>query len=141
MKTKILLAGLFAGISLAGFAQSKSSLPVPAAVKAAFEHQYPGTKAKWEKEDGNYEAAFTSKGVKTSAVYDKSGKLIETETAISGDAFPKAAKDYIAQKKLGPVTETAKIIKADGTVSYEAEIKKTDYLFDAKGAFLRAQKD
>ncbi|MGJ7030588.1 PepSY-like domain-containing protein [Niabella hirudinis] len=138
MKTKILLAGLLTGISFAGFAQSKT---VPVAVKTAFEHQYPGTKAKWENEDGNYEASFTNKGVKTSAVYNKGGKLIETETAISGDAFPRAAKDYIARKKLGAVTETAKITKADGTVSYEAEIKKTDYLFDEKGAFLRAQKD
>jgi len=138
MKTKILLAGLFAGISLMGFSQSKN---VPAAVKTAFEHQYPGTKAKWEQEDGNYEAAFTSKGVKTSVVYDKDGKLIETETAISGGAFPKAAKDYITRKKLGAVSETAKITKADGTVSYEAEIKKTDYLFDEKGTFLGTQKD
>ncbi|WP_300603039.1 hypothetical protein [Niabella sp.] len=141
MKTKILLAGLFAAASLTGFAQSKSAAPVPAAVKTAFEHQYPGTKAKWEPEDGNCEASFINKGVKTSAVYNKAGKLVETETAISGDAFPKAAKDYIARKKLGVVTETAKIIKADGTVSYEAEIKKTDYLFDEKGNFLRTQKD
>ncbi|MBO9591867.1 MAG: PepSY-like domain-containing protein [Niabella sp.] len=138
MKTKILLAGLLAGISLTGFAQSKT---VPAVVKTAFEHQYPGTKAKWAPEDGNYEASFTNKGVKTSAVYDKAGRLIETETAISGNAFPKAAKDYIARKKLGAVTETAKITKADGTVCYEAEIKKTDYLFDENGTFLRAQKD
>lgn len=141
MKTKILLAGMFAGISLTGFAQSRSSIPVPAAVKTAFEHQYPGTKAKWEKEDGNYEASFINKGIKTSAVYDKGGKLVETETAISEAAFPKTAKDYIARKKLGAITETAKIIKADGTAFYEAEIKKTDYLFDEKGAFLRMQKD
>ncbi|MBO9617799.1 MAG: PepSY-like domain-containing protein [Niabella sp.] len=141
MKTVIVMTSLFLGIAATGFAQDKQVKTPPAPVKAAFQKQYPGVKAKWELEDGNYEASFTNKNVKTSAIYDEKGNLQETETAIPGQEFPKAAKDFITSKKLGPIKETAKIVKPDGTIQYEAEIKKMDYLFDAKGAFLRAQKD
>lgn len=124
MKTVIVMTSLFLGIAATGFAQDKPVKAPPASVKEAFQKQYPGVKAKWELEDGNYEASFTSKNVKTSALYDEKGKLQETETAISQEEFPRAAKEFIAQKKLGPIKETAKIVKPDGTIQYEAEIKR-----------------
>lgn len=141
MKTTIAITSLFLGLPTFGFAQDKQVKAPPAPVKEAFQKQYPDVKVKWEREDGNYEASFSKNNVKTSAVYDEQGNLQETETAIPQQEFPRAAKEFIAEKKLGSVKEVAKIVQPDGTIQYEAEIKKTDYLFDAKGRFLRAQKD
>ena len=44
--------------------------------------------------------------------------------------LPKNVISYVAQKKYGTIKEAAKIVKADGSVIYEAEVKKGDLLFD-----------
>lgn len=122
--------------------KEKKATP-PAAVKAAFEKAFPGAaKTKWEKEDGNYEAGFTDKGQKMAAVYSPSGALRETEVSIKVAELPAAVLDYMKQHyKDATIQEAAKITKADGAVNYEAEVKKKDVIFDAKGKYIREEKD
>jgi ABC-type glycerol-3-phosphate transport system substrate-binding protein len=57
MKNLMLIAAVSFGMTVSACAQVK----IPDAVKNAFQKEYPGTKVKWEKEGGNYEAGFEQK--------------------------------------------------------------------------------
>ena len=115
-------------------------LVVPAAVKAQIKALYPQVKdVKWEKEGSNYEAEIEQKGSEDmSVLLDAQGTVLETETDIKVSELPAAVRTYVAQK-LGnqPIKEAAKIVKADKTIEYEAEVGKKDYLFDSNGNFLK----
>ena len=143
MKKHLLLLTIASGLALAVSAQEKEkSITPPAAAKATFEKAYPGVAAKWEKEDGAYEASFTDKGQKMSAVYDGKGVLKETEVTIKTSELPAGVAEYVKQHYKGaPIKEAAKITKANGTVNYEAEVNKMDVIFDAKGTFIKEEKD
>jgi hypothetical protein len=136
----ILFAG--AGLTLTACAQKLDAAKVPAAVKQTFIKQYPGATAKWEKEDGKYEANFTQKGNTMSALFEPGGTMTESEMEIKTSALPAAATTFIKDHYKGVnVKGAAKITKASGEVNYEAEIKGKDVMFDANGKFIKEQKD
>lgn len=142
MKKLIPLTFLTLFIGLSAISQKISSSKVPVAVNTAFQKQYPNAVVKWEKEKGNYEAGFKEGNHKVSVVYDAQGKLLETETDISQNELPPNALQYLKTNHAGKkITEAAKITKADGTVLYEAEVGGADMIFDAKGKFLKVEKD
>jgi hypothetical protein len=122
--------------------KEKQATP-PTEAKAGFEYKFPrATNVKWEKENADFEVSFKQDRAEMSAVFDKNGSLKETETEIAVSTLPASAAAYIKQHYAGQkVKEAAKIVKADGTVNYEAEISKKDVLFDASGNFLREAKD
>ena len=123
-------------------AQKINAAKVPAAVKTAFAKQYPGIAAKWEKEDGKYEAGFTQNGHIMSATYEPNGPLTETETDIAITELPAGAVAYVKTHCKGKsIKAAAKITKADGSVNYEAEVNGRDVIFDAEGKFLKEVKD
>ena len=119
-------------------AQDLKEKDVPSVVKEAFHHDYPtATASEWEKEGDNYEVEFKNSGTEMSAEYSADGKIISSETEISPSQLPEAARNYIAEHFPGQkISEACKITAADGTVTYEAEVQKSDYLFDANGIFL-----
>lgn len=152
MKKSILVAVLALGLGTAAFAQKnekgegrerkgKEQTEVPAAVKQAFEKQYPGTKVKWDDENGKYEAGFKHQGHEMSVLYNANGSVEETEMEIPVKDLPAAVHTYISTHKLGKIKGAAKITKANGTVEYEAEVKNGDAIFSASGEFLRMAKD
>lgn len=112
---------------------------VPAAVKDAFRKQYPqAVKVEWEAEKGNYEAEFVSNGIRQSVLMDAAGKVLETEVEIKPEQLPEAAQTYLAQNYTGQkIKEAAKITDAKGGITYEAEVKGKDLIFDAAGNFIR----
>ncbi|SDD83043.1 PepSY-like domain-containing protein [Pedobacter soli] len=111
-------------------AQKISAAKVPAEVQGAFAKLYPGVKANWEMEKKDYEAGFTFNGKATSVVFNAKGLLLETETAIKPGELP---APVLAKLKGSKIAEAAKIMKADGSVRYEAEVKGKDLLFDLNG--------
>ncbi|MFC3562889.1 hypothetical protein [Pedobacter jamesrossensis] len=125
---------LMGGVVSATFAQKVAAGKVPAAVKTAFTKNHPGIKVNWEMEKQNFEAGFTLNGKETSEVYSAAGSLLEREVAIKTSEFPAAVMLKLKGMK---VAEAAKITKADGSVSYEAEVKGKDLLFDANGNLLK----
>jgi hypothetical protein len=151
MKRMTLIVALSLGIT-AGYAQKVKEAEVPVAVKDAFAKKYPGLKAEWEKEDGNYEAEFDGKKVRANMETGKStkvevegsvlispdGNILETEEEIETKALPAGVSDYVA-KNLGgkKIAEAFKITNASGAVSYEIEIGKDEYLFDNNGGFVK----
>lgn len=119
------------------FAQKLNEDKVPALVKAAFNEQYAGIKAKWKKEKQGYEASFKKDGNDMSVIINNNGTIIETETDISIAALPAPISAYIKEHyKNEKIKEAAKIVDGKGEVTYEAEVKNKDLIFDQNGKFL-----
>ena len=142
MKSTVILLAMLFTTTFAN-AQKTQEKNVPAAVKSAFQKQYPDAKeVKWEKENGNYEAEFEVGETGYSVLIDASGNITETEIEISVDALPANAKEYVSKNHQGQkIKEAAKITDAKGTVTYEAEIKGTDLIFDSNGNFIKEVKE
>jgi len=122
-------------------AQKLKEADVPAAVKESFKKQFPAAKVEeWEKEGENYEAEFDLNKTETCAVFDASGKWLETEVEIKITELPKAVSEYLTKTVPGKkIKEASKITDASGKITYEAEAGDDDYLFDDKGNFLRKE--
>ena len=116
---------------------------VPDAVKKAFTGKASSaTDVKWEKEKGNYEANYKLGNQKKSSAFAPGGAWLETENSIAVTALPAAATEYLAKNYNGQkIKEAAQITMANGENRYEAEIKGTDVIFDAKGTFIKTEKD
>jgi hypothetical protein len=148
MKNAILALAIVCSATLLAQSESKENdkkVTVPSAVSSAFAKEYPGQKAKWGKEEGDFEAEFKINGSEASAVYDKSGHRKEFEIEIKTADLPANAVQYI--KKNYPkstITESAKITDDKNVITYEAEIKKEgkkyDTIFDNSGKFLKISK-
>jgi hypothetical protein len=73
-----------------------------------------------------------------SVIFDKDGKVQETETTIEISQLPKSVEKYVLDNfKEYKITGAAKIIKANGEEIFEAEVTKgkdkKDLFFDANG--------
>lgn len=120
--------------SVQSFSQKLSSTKVPKAVKEGFKKAHPNSTATWEWEDANYEANFKENGKTMSAVIDKHGTILETETVVTLQELPQTAKVYVEKHYKGKkLKEIAKIDKAGGEVNYEVNVNGKDVLFDASG--------
>ena len=129
-------------IAFSACAQKLDAAKVPAAVKTSFAKQYPGAAAKWEKEDGKYEAGFKMDGSSMSALFEANGTMTESEMDIKIADLPANVLAYVKDHYKGKsIKEGAKITKADGTINYEAEVDGKDVIFDAAGKFLKEIKD
>jgi hypothetical protein len=132
---------LMLGFSACGQKLKKEN--VPAVITAKFKTLYPNVEnVKWGKEDVNYEAKFDQNKVETSATFDAKGNLLETETEISVNNLPAAAKTYISTNVPGEkIKEASKIANAKGIVTYEAEVKGVDYIFNKDGGFMKKSEE
>lgn len=124
-------------------AQKISEKEIPSIVKSAFQKSYPNAKEiKWEKEKNNYEVGFEWNTKDYSVLIDTSGNILETEIEITAAELPANAKAYIAKNYAGQkAKEIAKITDNKGAVSYEAEIKGKDLIFDFSGKFQKEIKE
>jgi hypothetical protein len=140
---KIAIMMVAAMITSLTFAQKLQEKDVPAPVKTAFQKNFPQAKAeKWEKEGGNFEAEFELNTSEQSVLFDAQGNLLETEVEIELNKLPKGVLEYVKANYKGQnVKEAAKIADAKGTVTYEAEIKGMDILFDSNGKFIKEVKN
>jgi hypothetical protein len=142
MKKIIGLSMVLSFIVLNLNAQKLKDSEVPATVKTSFDKIFPGQTAKWEKEDGNFEAGFKKEGKSMSATFQPDGTFKESEVGIKESELPAGALDYIKTNYNGKkVKESAKITSASKTVTYEAEIEGRDVIFDSSGKFLKEVKD
>ena len=124
------------------FAQ-KPKDETPAAAKTAFAAKYPtAQKVKWSVEKpGEFEVEFTLNKVATSALYDATGKLLETEGEIKEAELPQAVKATITRDFAGyKLDEIEMSTDTKGVTSYEMEAfkgkAKFEISFDANGKLL-----
>ena len=141
MKKIMLMAVLAVFIAFSASAQKLKESDVPATVKASFAKQFPGVTAKWEKEDGKYEANFKQGSNIMSAMFESIGIFLESEVDIKIADLPATVLAYVKEHYKGKtIKEGAKITKANGTVNYEAEVDGKDVIFDANGKFIKEAK-
>ena len=140
---KLVLIIIAAMASSFSFSQKLQEQNVPALVKTAFQKKYPDAKKiKWEKERNNFEAEFEITENEYSVLLDASGNILETELEIKTDELPANVKDYLSKNyNEQKIKEAAKITDAKGIVTYEAEIKGQDLLFDSDGNFIKIETD
>lgn len=142
MKKLALMMGAVMITSLT-FAQKLQEKEVPAQVKTSFQKHYPNTKeVKWDKEGEKFEASFDLNKIDNSVLFDAQGNILETEVEIELNQLPKGVLEYVKTNYKGQnVKEAAKITDAKGTVTYEAEIKGLDLLFNSNGTFIKEIKE
>lgn len=126
-------------IAFSANAQKMSKAPL--AVETSFTKLHPNAHVdKWEQEGNNWEAEFKENGVETSVEFGPNGQLIATEVEIKVTDLPKAIDTYCTTNMPGKkIKEASKITSASGTVTYEAEVDESDYLFDSNGSFLKKE--
>ena len=135
----------FAGLLFAGAcAQDLKSADVPAAIKAACMKKFPESsksKVSWEMEKGNYEANWGGKsGEDNSAMFTAAGAFIELVKAITVSQLPAAVITYVKEHEKGAtIREAGLVTDANGKVTYEAEIKGKELIFDESGKFIKAE--
>lgn len=141
---KCLFVAAFVSLFIVGAtAQDLKTTDVPADVKSACMKKFPeASKAKvaWEKEKGNYEANWGGKsGEDNSAMFTPAGVFIELVKAIPVSQLPADAVKYVKENKKGAtISEAGLVTDAKGAVTYEAEVKGKDLIFDKDGKFLKA---
>lgn len=104
----------------------------PQAVRTAFAQKFPGiTDVDWNREkNGDWEAEFEQNDTEMSANFSAAGQWLETETEINAADLPASVRAALQGKK---IKEAARILRADGSTIYEAEVRGKDLLFDAAG--------
>lgn len=137
----IMLSSLFI---LGACAQDLKTADVPQNIKSACLKKFPETakaKVSWEKEKGNYEANWGGKsGEDNSAMFTPSGNFVEIVKAISVSQLPTTALTYIKEHEKGAkIKEAGLVTDSNGTVTYEAEIKGKELVFDKEGKFLKTE--
>ncbi len=134
----MLLISAFAVSSI--YAQDLKTADVPAVVKSVLQKKYPESKnVSWEKEHGNYEANWGGKsGEDNSVMFTPSGSFIEIVKAIPVSKLPEAVAPYVKTHYKGAkINEAGLVTDANGKITYEAEVKGKDLIFDEKGNFLK----
>ena len=140
----ILLMSLFTIVWFSSAnAQEQKTINVPAKVKTEFAKLYPNVKdVQWEMEDGKYEGKFNYNNQSMSVQITPEGKLVQKETYLKISELPKAVQDYLAKNYAGTDFEKAsKKTDAKGVLFYQAETKDKTLLFDAKGNFIKEEKE
>ena len=144
MKKTLIAIILSSFLITGGFAQDLKKANVPEMVKSALLKKFPEStkfKISWEKEKGNYEANWGGKsGEDNSAKFAPTGIFLEIVKAIPTRQLPANALAYI--KKNMPnakIMEAGFVTDANGTVTYEAEMKGQlkELVFDKNGNFLK----
>ena len=75
-------------------------------------------------------------------MFDATGNEVETEVEIELNQLPSGVLKYVKTHYSNQkVKEAAKITDAKGAITYEAELKGMDVLFDSNGIFIKEMKD
>jgi hypothetical protein len=140
---KKLLTVLVCLIFVVGTYAQKPKEEATAAAKSAFAAKYPtAQKVKWSVEKpGEFEVDFTLNKVESSALFDATGKFLESEAEVNEADLPPAVKATLAKDFAGyKHDEITKATDAKGIVAFEMQIiKGKDKLaveFDSNGKLL-----
>jgi len=138
-KLSKLLPLLFLWAVTVSCAQNIKYKEVPEMLKTSFQKSFPDAKnAKWEKEGNNYEVEAKMNNVETSVVMDAQGNVLETEVEIKTGELPAAALEYLKTNYAGQkIKEAARMTDNKQKITYEAEVKGKDIIFDGEGNFLK----
>lgn len=140
MKNEILLICLSISLTITAQGQSLKASQVSQEAKAALAKKYPqANHVKWEKENGNFEANWGgASGEDNSIQFSPSGNFVGMELAIKVNELPSSILGYVKTHYPGYAIKVAgKITDDQGKLTFEAEVKGKDLIFDSQGKYLR----
>lgn len=149
MKKTILLAALAVFMLNANSQEKKETkkaekqVNVPAMTKAAFAAKFPtATKVEWGIEKpGEYEAEFMLDKMGVSALFDKKGTLLETESKMAESDLLPAIKSVLAKEYATYKIKAVEKNEVKGVVKYEVVVEKgkksSELIFDVDGKLLK----
>ena len=115
-----------------GLSLAQKNADVPLKVRTEFSKHYTDPrKMSWEVGKDKSAVTFTYHRQHMTVTYTNDGSLIATETRIPATDLPDIARAF-AEKK-GSVSQASKIVRADNTLVYEAEVGSTALFFDKDG--------
>lgn len=122
-------------IAFFAFAQTISAqVSPPSNIGKTFSSAHPNLQnqnVNWVLENGNYRAEFiTIDSTRNSVMYDKSGKLMESQVDIKDTELPLSARESMKGQKPNRLTRTT---DANGVVKYRATVEDKEMFFDDKG--------
>jgi len=121
-------------------AQQIDEEAVPVAVMDEFDLLYPDARSiLWIITDAKYRAEFKNNKMATVAVLGPDGMLYRTETQIKVTALPEPALACLQEKYPDQHVEEATIIEdQSGIITFQAQIEKKDFTFDAGGVLQKS---
>jgi uncharacterized membrane protein YkoI len=147
MKKKSFIIALMVAGS-AAMAQDLKSDKVPSAVKDSFKKLYPNiSNAKWEMDEGNYEAEFKNGKEEWEVEFDAKGNLIKSELELSSlTQLPKAVQDALKKDyAMFKAEESEQVTLANGKKVFEVEMKmdgkKYELQFEETGVLISKTED
>lgn len=122
-------------------AQQIEAEDLPTTVLDEFQLLYPDARSIiWTADDQKFRADFKNYKMTTVAVLGPDGMVYRTETEIKTIALPELAIACLQDLCPGKDISEAVIIEdQDGTITFEAEVDKKDYAFDAEGKLQKRQ--
>lgn len=141
MKNLMVLVLAFTFLSSAAFSQKNP----PENVKKEFLKKYAAAQSvKWDSEEKNeWEADFSMDGKKMSAVFDDSGKWIESETTITEKELPAPVVSTLNKDFQGYKKGSIDIFEDTRIKGFEISLKKGDksleVIIDANGKVVKKE--
>jgi hypothetical protein len=132
---KIILVFVIGILAIGVNAQEVHKKDAPAAVSTSFNSAYAKAHdVDWKMEGSNYVAKFEMNDRDMFAVYDASGKLVESREELKRDDTPAAIMSYVKNTyKEDELKDFYRVTDANGTVTYRGKVKGKILTFDANG--------
>lgn len=131
-------------LTVQGFGQT--AIRVPSAVQTAFANAYPTAQnAKWEKDEKDYEVAFTMDQKTLELKYNAQGTLLEKEEKMEVKALPAGVQNTL-NKEFGDYSvKEAEQVDRSGVVTYEVVVQKGkakyELTLEPSGKLLKKEQD
>ena len=125
---------------------SKIPFKVPDIVQNTFTSKFPkASKVKWGFEKkGNYEADFSMNEHDVTAIINKKGILLETDTELKESELPQSIKTKLSNEFKGYKVDEVNKIEAKAITTYKMQAKNDklefDLVFDKNGKILKKDK-
>ncbi len=127
------------------FAQKLTMDKVPAAAANAFKLKFPnGSQPGWSKEEKDFEVEFFNGKKRQSALFDNSGKWLETETEIKYNTVPMKVQNAFQKEFEGyQLQEVFEVEKPENIINYELiafkGTKNYELVYSTKGELLKKE--
>lgn len=131
-------------LTVQGFGQT--AIRVPSVVQTAFANAYPTAQnAKWEKDEKDYEVAFTMDQKTLELKYNAQGTLLEKEEKMEVKELPAGVQNTL-NKEFGDYSvKEAEQVDRSGVVTYEVVVQKGkakyELTLEPSGKLLKKEQD
>lgn len=127
-------------VLISGISQIIETTIVPFNVKRAFAEGFPSiTSVVWSVNNNYYNGTFEVDQLKKIVTYDEFGTYIESKAGLLLSELPLTIQDYINLHGTNDFQkEYYRVLKADGTESYEIILNEMNITFNAVGGLTKA---